>query len=169
MLRVLTTNNMVIIWQTAKYLSSESSAHTPGQPVVLTSDQLEAATPTHTEGGRLRPTRLYKNIVEKYLRKMTYRGNWQLSSHSWVAVVKSTNLTRAESSLRSGVFNHYNISRTIWMIKSLKIVTYVSWLLTCCYMSWYCTMLCNFYLVFLSVSQCQGIAPCYAILEWYTF
>ena len=30
------------------------------------------------------------------------------------------------------------------MIKSLKIVTYVLWLLSCCYMSWYCTMLCNF-------------------------
>ena len=53
-------------------------------------------------------------------------------------------ITRAESSLRSGVFQYYNISRTIWMIKSLKIVTYVLWLLTCCYMSWYCTMLCNF-------------------------
>ena len=25
----------------------------------------------------------------------------------------------------------------------------------------------NFYLVFLSVSQCQGISPCYAILEWW--
>ena len=33
---------------------------------------------------------------------------------------------------------------TNWMIKSLKIVTYVLWLLTCCYMSWYCTMLRNF-------------------------
>ena len=43
--------------------------------------------------------------------------------------------TRAESSLRSGDFHYYNISRTIWMIKSLKIVTYVFWLLTCCYMS----------------------------------
>ena len=27
----------------------------------------------------------------------------------------------------------------------------------------------NFYLVFLSVSQCQGIAPCYAILELIDF
>ena len=53
-------------------------------------------------------------------------------------------VTRAESSLRSGVFQYYNISRTIWIIKSLKIVTYVLWLLTCYYMSWYCTMLCNF-------------------------
>ena len=51
--------------------------------------------------------------------------------------------TRAESSLRSGVFHYYNISRTIWMIESLKIVTYVLWLLTCWYMSCYCTMLCN--------------------------
>ena len=59
--------------------------------------------------------------------------------------LKSTHiLTRAESSLRSGVSQYYNISRTIWMIKSLKIVTYVLWLLTCCYMSWYCTILCNF-------------------------
>ena len=45
---------------------------------------------------------------------------------------------------RSGVFQYYNISRIIWMIKSLKIVNYVLWLLTYCYMSWYCTMLCNF-------------------------
>ena len=37
---------------------------------------------------------------------------------------------------------YYNISRTIWMIKSLRIVTYVLWLLTCSFM--YCTMLCNF-------------------------
>ena len=27
----------------------------------------------------------------------------------------------------------------------------------------------NFDLVFLSVSQCQGIAPCYATLEWIDF
>ena len=25
----------------------------------------------------------------------------------------------------------------------------------------------NLYLIFLSVSQCQGISPCYAILEWW--
>ena len=46
--------------------------------------------------------------------------------------------------LRSGVFHYYNISRTIWIIKSQKTVTYVLWLLTSWYMSWYCTMLCNF-------------------------
>ena len=74
--------------------------------------------------------------------------------------------TRAESSLRSGDFHYYNISRTILMIKSLKIVTYVfygSWLVVTCLgiapycaisellfgipecftMSGYCTMLCN--------------------------
>ena len=47
--------------------------------------------------------------------------------------------TRAENSLRSGVFHYDNITRTKWMIKSLKIVTYVLWLSTCCYMCWYCT------------------------------
>ena len=39
--------------------------------------------------------------------------------------------------------HYYNISRTILMIKSLKIVTSVLWLL-----------------------PCLGIAPCYAILEF---
>ena len=50
---------------------------------------------------------------------------------------------RAESSLRSGGFHYYSISRTFWMIKSLKKVIYVLWLLTCSYMSWCCTMFCN--------------------------
>ena len=55
--------------------------------------------------------------------------------------------TRAESSLRSGDFHYYNISRTIWMIESLKIVTLYAF---------YGSLL---------VVTCLGIAPCYAISE----
>ena len=74
-------------------------------------------------------------------------------------------ITRAESSLRSGVSHYYNISRTILMIKSLKIVTYVLYGLVLRHVMQFW----NFYLVFLSGSQCQGIAPCYASLELIDF
>ena len=72
--------------------------------------------------------------------------------------------TRAESSLRSGVFHNYNISRTIWMIKSDLCLMALDLFLHVLVMH-HVMQFRNFYLVFLSVSQYQGIAPCYAILE----
>ena len=64
------------------------------------------------------------------------------------------------------IITTFNISRTIWMIKSLKIVTYVLALdlLLHVLVLHHVMQFRNFYLVFLSVSQ-QGIAPCYTILE----
>ena len=72
-----------------------------------------------------------------------------------ISIMSSSLFFLNESSLRSGVFDYYNISRTIWMIKSLKIVTYVLWLLTLLLHVLelhHVMQFWNFYLVFLSVS-----------------
>ena len=88
-----------------------------------------------------------------------------LNLKSWYKCFK----TIAESSHRSRVFHYYKISNiTIWMIKSLKISDLCLMaldLLLHVVVLHHSMQFRNFYLVFLSVSQCQGIAPCYATLE----
>ena len=67
--------------------------------------------------------------------------------------------TRAESSIKSGVFHYYNKSENSDLcLMALDLFLHVLLL-------HHVMQFRNFYLLFLSVSQCQGIAPCYAILE----
>ena len=74
--------------------------------------------------------------------------------------------TRAESSLRSTTFleifdDKKSENSDLWLM-ALDLLLHVLVL-------HHVMQFRNFYLVFLSVSQCQGIAPCYATLELIDF
>ena len=75
--------------------------------------------------------------------------------------------TRAESSLRSGVFHYYNISLDDKKSENIDLCLVALDMLV--HVLHHVLQFRNFYLAFLSVSQCQGIAPCYATLELIDF
>ena len=74
-------------------------------------------------------------------------------------------LRRSERSFRFGVV--HLLQHFYKYLHGKKLMTYILWLLICCYMSW-ATFHAMLELLF-GIPECQSVAPCYEILELWTF